>query len=195
MGDSTPCDCHVHVFDPPRYPYSPSRKFTPDLATAEQLTQYLGRAGMVRVVLVQPSVYGTDNRCMVDAIGRLGSRAKGVAVVSEDADAQALAELSAAGVVGARLNLVVNRSNSGDDAQQALARLDAVLPQGWHIQLHVSLQVLSKLARHIRQSRRRFVLDHLGLPSLHEGVKAPAWRQVLELVRTERFSSSCPALI
>ena len=178
------CDCHVHVFDPGRYPYSPVRKFTPGTASADQLARYLDQAGMARVVLVQPSVYGADNRCLVDALARLGGRARGVAVVSPDASAHELQALTAAGVVGARLNRVVQRSDDAAEALSAVALLDAALPEAWHLQLHVSLGVLAGLSSAIARSRRRFVLDHLGLPAMAEGTRAPLWQQMLTLVKS-----------
>jgi 2-pyrone-4,6-dicarboxylate lactonase len=184
MTGSMPCDCHVHVFDPERYPFAASRKFTPDTANAQQLTQYLDQAGMQRVVLVQPSVYGTDNQCLLNAIEQLDGRAKGIAVISKDSSREELDVLMAAGVVGARLNMVVNRSFDTDEAAVLIEELDALLPQSWHIQLHVSLGVLAGVARTIGRSNRLFVLDHLGLPSVEEGTKAPLWQKMLEMIRT-----------
>ncbi len=184
MTESMPCDCHVHVFDPERYPFAASRKFTPDTANAQQLTHYLDQAGLQRVVLVQPSVYGTDNQCLLNAIEQLDGRAKGIAVISKDSSPEELDALRAAGVVGARLNMVVNRSSDTDEATILIEELDALLPDSWHIQLHVSLGVLAGVVRTIGRSNRLFVLDHLGLPSVEEGAKAPLWKKMLEMTRT-----------
>lgn len=187
MKESKPCDCHVHVFDPDRYPFAASRKFTPDTANAQQLTRYLDQAGMRHVVLVQPSVYGTDNRCLVNAIKQLDGRAKGIAVISKNSSREDLDTLGVAGVVGARVNMVVDRSVDTDEATMLIEELDTLLPESWHIQLHVSLRVLASVARVISRTNRLFVLDHLGLPSIEEGVKAPHWQRLLELIRTERL--------
>jgi 2-pyrone-4,6-dicarboxylate lactonase len=183
MMGSMPCDCHVHVFDPERYPFAASRKFTPDTANAQQLTHYLDQAGMQRVVLVQPSVYDTDNQCLLNAIEQLDGRAKGIAVISKDSSREELDALMAAGVVGARLNMVVNRSFDTDEAAILIEELAALLPESWHIQLHVSLGVLAGVARTISRSNRFFVLDHLGLPSVEDGTKAPLWQKMLEMTR------------
>ena len=181
------CDAHVHVFDPARHPYSPSRKFTPGTADVAQLASYLDQAGMARVVLVQPSVYGVDNRCMVEAIARLGDRARGVAVVSPKTPLDELHALADSGVVGARLNMVVQRRGSAADAFQSVMALDALLPQAWHVQLHVSLGVLSEMADVLRHTRRTFVLDHLGLPAVLDGVTSPQWTGLLKLLDTGRL--------
>lgn len=184
MTVSVPCDCHVHVFDPARYPYTASRKFTPDTADVNCLTKHLDLTRMGHVVLVQPSVYGADNRCMLDAISKLGGRAKGIAVVSPDITKDDLDDLSDAGVVGARLNMVVNRSDNAVEAINAIEKLDALLPKAWHIQLHVSLGVLASISRSIGRSERLFVLDHLGLPAVQDGTHAALWQKMLLMLRT-----------
>jgi predicted TIM-barrel fold metal-dependent hydrolase len=184
MTGSMPCDSHVHVFDPERYPFAASRKFTPDTANAQQLTHYLDRTGIQRVVLVQPSVYGTNNLCLLNAIEQLNGRAKGVAVISKDSSRDELDALMAAGVVGARLNMVVNRSFNAEEAAIRIEELDALLPKSWHIQLHVTLGVLAGIARTISRSNRLFVLDHLGLPSVEEGTESPLWQKMLAMTRT-----------
>src|SRR5262245_20166791 len=70
------CDCHVHIFDPQQFPFVPTRGYTPEPAAIAELRSLLDTLHMDRVVVVQPSVYGTDNKCTVDAIRKLGSRAR-----------------------------------------------------------------------------------------------------------------------
>src|SRR4051812_48638861 len=56
------CDCHVHIFgDPKRYPFFSGRVYTPEVATVEELRLHQTALHLDRVVIVQPSVYGTDN--------------------------------------------------------------------------------------------------------------------------------------
>src|SRR5205085_6732177 len=103
------CDCHVHVFEPARFPYASWRAYTPPAAEVGRLQDLHGALGVERVVLVQPSVYGVDNDCMLDALHALGTdRARGVAVVDlATVSDTRLRALHAAGVRGARLNLRV----------------------------------------------------------------------------------------
>src|SRR6476469_8572360 len=76
------CDCHVHIFgDPQRYPFFSCSVYTPETASLTALRALHEALHMERVVIVQPSVYGTDNTCTLDAIRQLGSRARGVAVI------------------------------------------------------------------------------------------------------------------
>src|SRR5579884_4304575 len=78
------CDCHVHVFDPQHFPYAESRTYTPGAATLDELQAMHRYIRTQRVVIVQPSVYGTDNACMLDAIKKIGHHARGVAVVANN---------------------------------------------------------------------------------------------------------------
>ncbi|MEY2684491.1 MAG: hypothetical protein RJA09_1635, partial [Pseudomonadota bacterium] len=147
------------------------------------LQNHLHTTGLERVVLVQPSVYGTDNTCLVDALGQLGARARGVAVVGPDTPDTALAALDAAGVVAARLNLVVGKHPDHTSALAQWRTLDARLPRHWHLQLHVTLDTLVALSDGIARSGRACVLDHLGLPAVAAGTQAPAWQQLLQLAQ------------
>ncbi len=67
------CDCHVHVFgDPTKFPFAEKRIYTPPQASVEQLLELQRDLHLDRVVVVQPSVYGADNACTLDAVRRLG---------------------------------------------------------------------------------------------------------------------------
>jgi len=190
------CDTHVHVFDPSRFAYSPDRKFSPDTATAKQLATHLSALGATRVVLVQPSVYGSDHRCLLDALDTLGDQAKGVAVLAARTSSDEIEVLDYAGVVGARLNLVVNHQDNAQVAIDAIDYLESSIPSHWHIQLHVNLAMLSALTMRIQQSPRRFVLDHLGLPHVAEGTSSTHWQYLLGLVKTGQLyvKASAPYL-
>src|SRR5258706_14394905 len=73
------CDCHTHIFEPRSFPFVPERSYTPEPASIQEMRAMHRALHVDRVVLVQPSVYGTDNACLLDAIRRLGRRARGVA--------------------------------------------------------------------------------------------------------------------
>src|SRR6185369_13231614 len=76
------CDCHVHVFAPGRYPWAEDRAYTPGAAPVEDLREFHGSLGVGRAVLVQPSPYGSDNRCLLDALRELGADARAVTVLA-----------------------------------------------------------------------------------------------------------------
>jgi len=158
------CDCHVHVFGPPgRYPLSPERRYTPPQASVEELLALQERLGLERVVIVQPSPYGTDNGCMLDALRRLGRRARGVAVIDEHSS---LVSMHEAGVRGVRVNLETGGERDPAVALRKLEQAAArVAPLGWHVQTFASLQVLSTLKSSIEALPVPLVVDHFGLPS------------------------------
>ena len=98
------CDTHAHVFGPgSRFPYAETRSYTPPDAPLQKYLHMLDTLGVERAVLVQPSVYGTDNTAMLDAMKAAGGRLRGVAVVAEDVSDEELGKLDAAGVRGVRL--------------------------------------------------------------------------------------------
>ena len=100
------CDCHVHVFgDPAAFPFAEKRVYTPPQATVEQLLELQRDLRLDRVVVVQPSVYGADNACTLDAVRRMGARARGVVVIDKSTSRKALEDMAAGGIRGVRLNL------------------------------------------------------------------------------------------
>src|SRR5919199_706932 len=101
------CDCHAHVFGPAaRHPYSPKRGYTPPDASFEAYRHMHAVLGIARGVLTQPSVYGTDNRAMLDAVARDPGQLRAVAAVDADVTEDELRRLDEAGVRGVRVNLV-----------------------------------------------------------------------------------------
>lgn len=160
----TTCDCHVHVFDPARFPYAPRRAYTPPPASVRDLQQLHRDLSVDRTVLVQPSVYGTDNACMLDALQVLGlDRARGIAVVDLVAASDTeLRRLHEGGVRGVRLNLHVSGDGLADAKRQVQAarRLQA-LP-GWSLQVHASLDLHVALLEDYRALELPVVLDHFA---------------------------------
>ena len=57
-------------------------------------------------MLVQPSVYGTDNTALLDALSRQRQGLRGVAVVDPGLSLEDIRALDAAGIRGVRFNLV-----------------------------------------------------------------------------------------
>src|SRR4051812_24341414 len=108
------CDCHAHVCGPQsRYPYAADRLYTPHDALLADYRAMLESLGMERGVLVQPSIYGTDNRAMLDALALDPQRLRGVAVVPFDVPASEIEALHARGVRGVRCNIVDRKEGKG----------------------------------------------------------------------------------
>ena len=159
------CDTHVHVIgDPDSYPMVSERRYTPGIASVEDLLQHLKIQQLNRVVIVQPSVYGTDNQCMVDALSVLGSSARGVAVLAKNISSQALLQLDQQGVRGVRLNFESTSNHNTNQLKESLEfwapRLE---PLGWHIQVYAPFDVVCASANSIARLPIPVVLDHFAL--------------------------------
>jgi predicted TIM-barrel fold metal-dependent hydrolase len=158
-------DCHVHAFgNPAAYPLDPARSYTPGLAETAQLAGFLDLHGLERVVLVQPSVYGTDNRCTLDAAAALGDRARAVLVLDPGLNDAALPALRARGARGVRLNL---HTGGQEDARVAAAMVERfaglLRGSGWHLQVFAGTAVVSALGPVLARLGLPVVLDHFGL--------------------------------
>lgn len=163
------CDCHAHVFDPQRFAYAPDRAYTPGQALVPDLQALHRLWGVARVVLVQPSVYGADNACLLDAIAQFApGQARGIAVVDlRTVSDETLHGLHEGGVRGIRLNLHVGGGGiQAAKSQLAQARRLGDLP-GWHVQVHASLDLNVALLDAFDALGMPVVLDHFagGMPS------------------------------
>jgi len=182
------CDTHTHVFgDPRRFPLSQTRTYTPEPASVEEMRRLHRALHIDRVVVVQPSVYGTDNSCTLDAIKQLGSRARGVAVIREDAPASALDELHRGGIRGVRLNLetagVVDPVEARRRVRAALERLHG---RPWHLQLNTRLSIVDALHGDLAAASIPIVIDHFGGARASLGAAQPGFGALVDLVRSGR---------
>jgi predicted TIM-barrel fold metal-dependent hydrolase len=180
------CDCHVHVFDGARFPFASKRSYTPGSARVEDLVAFEQRIGIDRVVVVQPSVYGTDNRAMLDALDRLGpQRARGVAVIDlKNTSPSELQAMQQRGVRGIRLNLEVSGQRNHEVAFDLLQRAqDVVGPLHWAVQVYADLDVLAALAPKLAELQVPVVLDHFaGLKTYRRDEQRQEFADVLKLV-------------
>lgn len=134
--------------------------------------------GLTRGVLVQPSVYGTDNRTTLAAFE--GNPAfRRVVVVDPDTPVQSLREMTNAGVVGARINLLFSGGPAKEDVT-ALAALAA--RQGWHLQFLLDVNRVDDLAEFVRDIPVPVVFDHMGHVPAKGGAKAPGFQALLRLL-------------
>lgn len=184
------CDCHAHVFpDPERFPFTPNRVYTPSPATTDELLELQRLLRLDRVVINQPSVYGTDNGALLDAVRRLGpQRARGVAIVGEETTAAHLDEMDRVGVRGVHVNLAVG--GAVDPATAARRLQDAVQRVagrgGWHVQTQTQLAVIDALKDRLMALPVPLVFVHFGGARAELGVEQPGFASLLELVRAGR---------
>ena len=158
------CDCHVHVIGPKgRFPLAPHHRYTPKDALAADLKAMLARLGMRRVVLVQPSFYRIDNRCMLDAMAQIDG-ARGVAVLPARVPDAELAALHAQGVRGLRINIATFGKASVESIRGDIAAAAALCERyRWHVQIFVPADAIEPLAPFVRGLPVDVVFDHFGL--------------------------------
>jgi 2-pyrone-4,6-dicarboxylate lactonase len=173
-------DCHCHVFGPAdRYPYWPDRSYTPPPAPLSRYLALLDLLGVTRGVLVQPSVYGTDNRMLVDSLKASPRRLRGVAVIDPTIGSRELEAMHAAGVRGVRVNLLF-RGGVSFAAAEAIA--DRIRPLGWHIQFLLDISQTPGLRQAVKRLRLPAVIDHMGHFPASQGTAAPAFRELLAML-------------
>jgi predicted TIM-barrel fold metal-dependent hydrolase len=180
------CDAHCHVFGPAaRFPYAPSRRYTPQDAPREALAALHAHLGVERAVIVQASCHGTDNRAMLDAIATApGARYRGVAIVDDSFGDAGYDALHRGGVRGVRFNFVKHLGGTPD--MDVFARvIDRVKDRGWHVVLHLDAPSIVSLAEMIRALPLPFVIDHMGRVPAAAGVDQPPLRALLELAKLD----------
>jgi predicted TIM-barrel fold metal-dependent hydrolase len=182
------CDCHVHVFgDPDRFPMAAGRLYTPPPASVADLRRLHDRLHMERVVIVTPSVYGTNNDCTVDAIRQLRPHARGVAVVAPETTASELDELRRGGIRGIRLNFETVGITDPNVALERFRLASAqVAKHGLHIQINTRLSVLEPLESEIARGPATVVFDHFAQAEAARGVDQPGFAVLVRLLKSGR---------
>jgi predicted TIM-barrel fold metal-dependent hydrolase len=178
-------DCHNHIMGPrDKYPYAEERTYTPPEASVADLKALRARIGTARNVLVTPSVYGTDNRCLMDALAELAGTARGIAVLPLDVSDAELRRLNAAGVRGIRISLGGTGRYDSKTAPAALSSFATrFAPLGWNIELVGNLDGLMAMAPAMADLKVPVVLDHFAGANGGAGVKQNGFAALLELVR------------
>jgi predicted TIM-barrel fold metal-dependent hydrolase len=181
------CDCHHHIYDE-RFPVSPHwRQGFPPGATVSDYKLLQRRLGTTRSVLVQPSTYGVDNRCLVDALRQLGAASRGVAVVDTEVQNAELQMLTEAGVRAVRVNFV-SPQTWGTTTPEILASLGRrVAPFGWHVQILMTGDQIAAHEDAIRSLPSKVVIDHLGRIPEPDGIHHPGFTAVRRLLDSGRI--------
>jgi predicted TIM-barrel fold metal-dependent hydrolase len=136
-----------------------------------------------RVVIVQPSVYGTDNSCTLNAVKQYGSGARGIAVLPSAIPSAALDELDRAGIRGVRINLGTARDTNLADARNRLeSALEQIQGRKWHVQIYAALPVVAGLSDLVLGSPVPVVFDHFGGANGAAGLQQSGFDKLLQLV-------------
>ena len=180
-------DCHVHVFDPARFPYAADAYYRPEgaeIGTTAQLGHLMDAHGVQHALIVGPnSGYGLDNRCMLDALAQGAGRYKGVAVLRNNASLDELRELQAAGVIGVAFQVQLMGLDFYRDIGPLLGRLRDL--DMW-AQVQVHADQLVTLGPMLEASGARLLFDHCGRPDPRAGPGQAGFQALLALAETGR---------
>lgn len=179
------CDCHFHIFGPfDRYPLSEGRRYTPHEALVPDYLKLADTLGLQRMVVVQASIYGTDNAVTLDAIAQFGlHRARGVAVIDNAAEPATLRRMHDEGIRGVRFNMV---SGNGTPESQLQELAERIAPLGWHIQIYAEGSKLHDIAPLLAKLPVDVVIDHCGGVSAALGINHPQFQALLRLLESGR---------
>lgn len=182
------CDCHTHIHgDPKAFPLFVGRVYTPEVALPEQMAALHKALRLQRVVIVTPSIYGTDNAATVYGMKARGNDARGVAVIDDKTPERELDALGRVGIRGIRLNLATSGINDPAVGRASFtAALARVTKRRWHIQINTSLAMIAAIKDLVAASPVPVVFDHFGGARAELGVQQPGFADLIELVRSGR---------
>ena len=183
------CDSHFHVFGPAeKYPYGSDIRYKPPYEPIERYLKLARRLGFVRYVFVQPSAYGFDNSCMLDAMRQLDPTIRrGIIDLDENNTSdRELADLNATGVRGIRVNISpIRKPEAGlsDAMRPRIARLAKICTElGWHLDFLTTGWLVSELMPTLRDLPVAFSVAHMGLFPAKDGPKQSGFREFFDLV-------------
>jgi len=178
-------DCHAHVFgSAEQYPFSPTRGYTPPAATLasyRQLHRVLGN--IERAVLTHPSVSGTDNACMMDAVDEMGGQFKAVVAVDAAVTDSDLADFNARGACGVRVNLADKGGNPFEDLRAVQKFTERLKELGWHLEVLIHVDDFPDLYDTLSGMAVDVSVGHLGYMKTDKGLEQPGFQDFLRLLR------------
>ena len=173
-------DCHMHMFGTaPQYPYVDHRDYTPPEANVDAVRKLYAALGIARVVAIQPSVYGTDNRCQLELGAALGMPFRAIIVPAPDLTDSDLDRLHQQGVRGIRYILAhpggLDLAGLERDADRARAR-------GWHLEFLAKGPQLIELEDRLAKLSCPISFDHMAFINPSDGIAQPAFQALLRLL-------------
>lgn len=183
------CDAHFHVFGPAeRYPYGADLRYKPPLAPLEDYLELARHLGIERCVFVQPSAYGRDNACLLDALRAVGEKCRGIVDIDENIPDAELDRLNRLGVRGVRVNVNPIKPPEPGFSKTMLARierLDARCAEiGWMLDFLTPGWLTQELLPTLATLKAACTVAHMGMFLARDGVNQPGFRRFLDFLRT-----------
>ncbi len=182
---STPkgtCDTHMHFYNG-IFPSAPTALMTPPDSWVEDYKSIQDRLHLERVVVVQPTTYGTDNSCQLEAMKSFGENARGVMVADTSTSEEELARLTALGVRGVRFHMLPGGAVPWDILEEMAARVHNF---GWHVQLQMNGREFPEREAMLKRLPCDLVVDHVGRFMGPVPVDHQAFKVLLQFLETGR---------
>ena len=181
-------DCHFHIFGPKaKYAYSPNRIYTPPDVLLPDWKHLANTLGVARGVIVQPSVYGTDNTVTLGALEAMRETWRAVVVVEDDIPDAELQRMHKLGVRGIRFNVVDVATDKGKLPMDAVRRMaERIKPLGWHVQFLMHVDEYPDLEKMFDGFPTDIVIDHFGYMKAAKGLQNPGFQGFLRMLKGGR---------
>ncbi|HET6293394.1 MAG TPA: amidohydrolase family protein [Kribbella sp.] len=177
------CDAHFHVFEP-GYPHVSNPLYTFPDGTLDQYLALADVLGIARMVLVQPTFYGTDNSLTLDVLRRAGSRCRAVVRVEENVTDAELDQFHQLGVRAIRLDLFARAELPTAEIIDYVRRMATrTAPRGWHLQFYTPGWVVRDLLPFLADFDEPYVIDHMGYMKEEDGLTPADADRLLAVLR------------
>lgn len=179
---SDAADCHLHIYDA-KYPPAANAVLHPPDALVDDYRGLQRRIGTARQVIIQPSTYGTDNRCALAALAAFGKSARMVAVVNDTVADAELKRLNGLGVRGIRFNLAQVGATTPEMIEPLSKR---IAPLGWHIQINAPAEKILEIMPILERVPAPVVFDHMAHLPEPNATSHPVFARVVALLQKGR---------
>ena len=176
------CDTHMHIYEP-GYALRAGAAHPGQPATLAHYREVQKRLGLARTVIVQPSGYGADNTCTLEAMAKLGASARGVAIVDPAVPDSEIERLTRLGIRGIRYHMRGGMVLPWDSMPRMAARVAA---HGWHVQLQCESRELGEHEAMLGKLPCDLVVDHMGRFDAATAPNDRDWRTLLALLESGR---------
>ena len=178
-------DCHAHIFGSPDvYPFSADRGYTPPEASLDTyLALHRTLGGIDRAVLTQPSVYGVDNSCMLDAVEKMNGKFRAVVAVDASVTDKELQLMHAGGARGVRVNLVDKGGNPFEDISDLQKFTHRIKEMGWHLEVLIKVHEFENLYETMSKMAVDVSFGHLGYMKTDHPITNKGFQALLSLLR------------
>jgi predicted TIM-barrel fold metal-dependent hydrolase len=179
------CDSHTCIVaDPAKFPLAPDRGYTPEAASLDEMRAVHRALHIQRVVIVQPSFYGTDSSCTLDTVRQLGPNARGVVLIADNATNTELDQLRRGRICGIICAASEARSDPAGVRNLYKIAVERCQGRGWHVEFHGGLPEIEMIAEQVMASSVPVIFDHFGGAKPALGLNQPGFDTLLKLVHS-----------